>query len=571
MAEIIGAKVQLDAGDAVKNTGTLRQQLKAALIDLQSMQEQFGDISPEAIKAAQSVAGLRDAIKDANEVSELFNPEKKFQAFVNVAQGIASGFAAAQGAMALFGAQSEDVEKALLKVQSAMALAQGLAGLRAASEDFTRLAGTVANLSIVQKANNAINVAAAGIMRALGIATETTSLAFNTLKAAIITTGIGALVVAVGIAIQKISSLGDATGEAAKAQKELNDELERTANTFTDEIVDIYEQNRQLQIARAKAAGATEAEIVEINRKANEEITAERARNLSQQKVNGQEAADAQKAYNKQVTDNELYELGVRQKNREDAEKKQEEADKKRKENQDKADALAKQQAAEKEANVQKLGELFKTSLENEDQAIIDSNERKKEQDDAYIAYQSQQGAAQFKAKEERTAAEIELDQKKRNAQIGAAQAVAGALNGFAALAGEQTAAGKTFAVASATIQAILGAQQAFTSLSSIPIVGPALGAVAAAGAIAAGIANVKKILAVKVPGQSGGGGGSVPSIATAAPLSPTAPTITPTKLDQESINNIGNAIPVRAYVVESDITQSQNRMNRIQNAAKFK
>ena len=97
MAEIIGAKVQLDAGDAVKNTGTLRQQLKAALIDLQSMQEQFGDISPEAIKAAQSVAGLRDAIKDANEVSELFNPEKKFQAFVNVAQGIASGFAAAQG------------------------------------------------------------------------------------------------------------------------------------------------------------------------------------------------------------------------------------------------------------------------------------------------------------------------------------------------------------------------------------------------------------------------------------------------------------------------------------------
>ena len=76
----------------------------------------------------------------------------------------------------------------------------------------------------------------------------------------------------------------------------------------------------------------------------------------------------------------------------------------------------------------------------------------------------------------------------------------------------------KKLQIANAIIGAIQGAVQAFTSLASIPVVGPALGAVAAAAALVTGYANVEKIKATQYEGAgaagaggSGGGGGSEP------------------------------------------------------------
>ena len=59
------------------------------------------------------------------------------------------------------------------------------------------------------------------------------------------------------------------------------------------------------------------------------------------------------------------------------------------------------------------------------------------------------------------------------------------------------------------TYQAATGS---YAALSAIPVVGPALGIAAAGAAVVAGLANVKKILAVKsgLPGDSGGSGGSI-------------------------------------------------------------
>jgi len=65
---------------------------------------------------------------------------------------------------------------------------------------------------------------------------------------------------------------------------------------------------------------------------------------------------------------------------------------------------------------------------------------------------------------------------------------------------GKESAAGKAMAVAQATIDTYKSAVAAYSSMSGIPIVGPALGAVAAGAAVAAGIANVKKITATKTP-----------------------------------------------------------------------
>jgi hypothetical protein len=59
-------------------------------------------------------------------LTDAFNPDAKFKALSASLNGVAGGFSAVTGAMGLLGAESEDVQRLMLKVQSAMALSQGL-------------------------------------------------------------------------------------------------------------------------------------------------------------------------------------------------------------------------------------------------------------------------------------------------------------------------------------------------------------------------------------------------------------------------------------------------------------
>jgi hypothetical protein len=136
---------------------------------------------------------------------------------------------------------------------------------------------------------------------------------------------------------------------------------------------------------------------------------------------------------------------------------------------------------------------------------------------------------------------------------------VANTLNSASTLIGKQTVAGKALAVASATIDTYRSANLA---LATLP---PPYGAIVAGVNIASGLANVSSILSTQVPGS--GGGGSVPSIQ--APLTPQFQATAPTALAQESLNQINN-VAVKAYVVESDITNNQQRIQRLEQSAKI-
>lgn len=166
-------------------------------------------------------------------------------------EGAASGFALVQGAMGLFGSESEEVEKALLKVQSAMALAQGIEGVRTALPMFSAL-GNVIKTNVVG--------------------------AFKTLKGAIMATGIGALVVTLSIIIPKIIEWVDWTSKAKDEQEKLNKAL-------FDQQVKLKESRKELEKdldfreKYAKALGKSDDELLEIqkgnNEKRNEAIKKE--------------------------------------------------------------------------------------------------------------------------------------------------------------------------------------------------------------------------------------------------------------------------------------------------------
>lgn len=164
--------------------------------------------------------------------------------------------------------------------------------------------------------------------------------------------------------------------------------------------------------------------------------------------------------------------------------------------------------------------------------------------------------------------ARILIDKEEKQARMDAAMAAADALSNLASIIGEQTAAGKALAIASATINTINSAVLAYQRGLEVPFIGMVLGPINAAIAAAAGIANIRKIAAVKVPGASGGG--ATPNINTgAAPIQPQAALPTVTQLDNQTINRMGSAAN-RAYVIESDISNNQERITRINRAARL-
>lgn len=127
---------------------------------------------------------------------------------------------------------------------------------------------------------------------------------------------------------------------------------------------------------------------------------------------------------------------------------------------------------------------------------------------------------------------------------------------------GEETAAGKAMAVTQATIDTYKGATAAYASMAGIPVVGPVLGGVAAAAAVASGIANVNAILAT-----GGGGGGSAPSGASV----PTAGASAPAPEMMSGAFELGGGQapePVKAFVVTDEMSNSQDQLANIRRRA---
>jgi len=152
--------------------------------------------------------------------------------------------------------------------------------------------------------------------------------------------------------------------------------------------------------------------------------------------------------------------------------------------------------------------------------------------------------------------AQKKIDDETASNRVKALDSASNTLKTFASVLGETTAEGKALAIAATTIDTYKAAQSAYASLAGVPVVGPALGAAAAAAAIASGLATVNKILSVQVPGSSGG---SVPS---APPM--TRPSSSFTRIDNSTPLDVNNTGATKVYVTETDITNTQKKVDAI-------
>lgn len=162
-----------------------------------------------------------------------------------------------------------------------------------------------------------------------------------------------------------------------------------------------------------------------------------------------------------------------------------------------------------------------------------------------------------------------QIDEKEKEARIKRMQDVGNIAQNLGAILGQQTAAGKALGIATAAINTYQGATEALKEKSTLPQPFSSIQRfVSAAAIIAAGIKSIKAITSVQVPGGGGGGsmpsGLSMPSMNVSAPLQSQPVTTT---LNQAQVNQIGN-VAARAYVVESDVSNAQERADRLNRAA---
>ena len=138
----------------------------------------------------------------------------------------------------------------------------------------------------------------------------------------------------------------------------------------------------------------------------------------------------------------------------------------------------------------------------------------------------------------------------------------------FSKLAGQETGAGKALAVAGTLISTYLSAQKAYESqFKPVAIAdSPIRGAIAAAAAVASGLANVKAILKVKTPNDKGASVGAATTI-----KAPDFNVVGASQTSQLAETVAGQqAKPVKAFVVGKDISSQQELDRNITNTASF-
>lgn len=631
---VVALEASFDTNQAEGSVKSLKAQLKEAQAEVAAMADKFGDTSTQAAAAAKKAAELKDRIGDAKALTDAFSPDKKFQAFSQALQGVAGGFAAVQGAQALFGSESKDLEKTLVKVQGALALSQGLSAITEAKDSFKNLKTVAVD-------------------------------AFNSIKTAIGSSGIGLLVVALGAIYANWDKIKGAVSGVSAEQKKLNESTDKNLKLQKEKLDAVSSQDNIL-----KLQGKSEKDILKIKvNQTNQVIAASEAQiknNIETTKAQVeaakrnqailkgvlefltaplalvlktvdmvgkalgkdfglesgfygtisklvfdpakiQEDADAslkeqQKALNELKNTQAGYQLALKEIDKKAAadkkqtteQSKKEVKDVEKKSNEEQLeterllqearlaqikDAYTKQQQVienNRQSEIDKALEDFNNKLISEEEFNIrkdainqkydaQRSEAQKTNDEKLLADKKKKAEDEIKIEQEKAAQKQAI----QDAEFGALDA---GVNFLKAIAGKNKALQKAAIIAENAMGIAKIITNTMAANAKALSYGPAAPSIIAANNISAGFgvastlaATAKALKAINSGGdtsapQIGGGGG------TTAPI---APQMSSTSLNQAAINNLGNQA-IKTYVLSADVSGNQERIDRIQRAARI-
>lgn len=593
MADIerdIVLRVKSETEQAQGQFKTLKQELRSIENQLNQMAES-GDTGSKAFKELQKRAGeVKDQIGDTKAaITALSSDTFKLDAFSQAAQGIAGGFAAAQGAMALFGSENKQVEEAIKKTQGAMALLQGVTSITNILQKESAFRLAIATTA--QSAYTAVVGASTGAMKLF--------------RLALASTGIGALVVGLGLLIANFDDVKKVVnnllkpfdGIIAKVRDFLSTisfgliddsstlKTKENAQQSMDAIVRLSKANESIEkqmqrnIDIAKAKGNNDKEVFKLEK----ELADFRLKNIYaeqdaiKRKIQAGNATDEERkrllelvqTARDVIKEREILEINYRNGVKKRAEQKAEE---------DKRESERIKKEREKE--LEEMRELTFTSKEfsntltqqSEDAHALSMNQLKEYNENNKNLLQ-----AEIRTSEARKQIEQDLFNKRKSTMEEWMKITMDGLNALSALNeafsrkdmdGQRKAfeRDKKFKIASAITATALGVSQQL-GVPKDQLTG--MNFAKAAIVLATGIAQIKKISDTKFEG-----GGSAPSnnIGPNVSIQPssestTTPGINSTMLNLDAQGNLRQNVS-RTYVVESEISDKQRRSKQLSQTA---
>lgn len=574
------------------------EEVKVLNIDTNKAQKSVKDVRKELKAVQDSMVGLEEGssafLEAANKAGELKHQLDEIQRATrgasadfgdiigNVTQigaGIAGGFGAAQGAMQLFGVESEAVVQSMAKLQGIMAIVQGLSSMDAAIKGMKTL-GTTIKVGL-----DAAQVGLSGV------------------KKAIAATGIGLLVVAVG-------TLAAYWEDIAKWVKKSGDNL-RDFKREQDSVNKNY--SRQAELARA--AGKSQEEVLNIEKQELETLLAlskEEFKRLQEKKNLGKKLSkEEQNRYDELIKLNDEYSYKLQlneikltklksdeeekqtQKESKELEKQLEERRKKALEEFSIEEQLRLDIASlkdmkggksnlpeqpelpeEVEEEDERYFELLNSYLNYIDQKkladmdYLESVENAKEEEKKYIDNLEAEGVITHEMAEKQKAEISEHYAKKKTAYelkatLQLASGLSSILNSIASMQDTNDREGfersKKMQTAAATINMLVGITSALSGLFTTKS-GPwdvALAAMQAATIAASGTANIAQIQKQQYNSPS-----SVSATPSASAISATI--MPPTQFSQavQGVELESKISDTKVYVTETDISNTQNKVN---------
>jgi len=520
---------------------------------------------------------------------------------------VSGAFAATQGALAIFGKENADVEKAILKVQSALAITQGFAAMREGANSVKQLGAAIKSLTLFQTIYNYVNTA--------------TTTGLKALRIALVSTGIGAIVIGVGllianfdklkkVALNLVPSLGkvgdtignlfnsftDFVGITSKASREMQRMQENADKSLKNNAKFLKEHGSQIdQYTKSKIDAVNEynealkedganqvalkkeldRKLAKIDKERSDADNAKAKEKKEKENEKNKEAKDRLDAYNKSIKDaikaynNEIEDI--------EADNEQKQLDLWKKRQTEEINLLAKNKK-DKDALLLALqadylikqNALNLKSAQEAEAKQKEADDKKKERDDK-ARQEGEEARENYENKLREDAKKLKSDEQaildaRLSAQLGFLDAVGGAVAALGSLFEQGSDMAKAAALADIAIGTAKGFIQGLDiAQKSAAAAGP--GAAFAfpifyAQQIGAVLGAVSRAKSVLESGNSSSAGSSSSTPPASAPPSFNVVGASPASANQIAQSVGGSQAPLKAYVVAQDVT-TQQALNR--------
>jgi hypothetical protein len=556
-----------------KSVGDLRKKITETEAEVKRLQQAYGEQSKEAIEGQKRLAQLQDITN-----KKIDQQNQRIDDAAKTISALSAAYGGVQGALELTGLAGEDTIKQLAKIQSALAIGDAIQNLSefrgAITKTFSSFGSSIKSTFSTLK-SSLIATGIGAFVVALGLVAAN----FETVKKVVLNLipGLGKVADFIGNLVNKVTDFVGITSEAGRATAKLiadNEKAIKDGERFLDLNADKYDEYTQRKIKaniefkkkqnefqndEKLTEEQKNAFIVQAREKANREIAkSDSDRNKAFADAN-KKLSDEQKAINEKI-----------------------EADRKARKEQQYNDFVqfVNDLKSSTDAEVE-LQEFLINEQKRKDQELfdwrVDLAQQKYDESEAEFAFLQELNKKTLAENQKFADEELKAKQNLENAKFEAA--VAG-INLLMSLAGEnEKVANALFIVdkALAIARIVVDTQKEIAGYASNPLWSAlpdggllikskySLAAKLRAGASIASIAatTIGKFKNGSAPAQPGG------IVGGSAPIAPVSPQAQLTQLNQASINQMGSAAG-RAYVVESDITNQQEKIIRINRAARL-